>query len=398
MRGNEMIKAVKLILRHIRAFFFFLVFDKVSVLFAGNCSSKKEGVAIIRVDAIGDFILWLDSAKAFRELFPEKKITLIGNEVWEDLARCYDYWDEMIAINRAKLEKNLLYRFRTLRMLRKKNFEIVVQPTYSREFISGDAIVKATAAKERIGSVGDFSNISRLEKAISDKWYTKLVPASEKPLMEIERNAEFVINLGARHFSPKIPSIPPLESGKSMNINKPYFVVVPGAQMKKKMWEPEKFVEIIRKLVERTRWTCVLCGNKKEFQICKEIAQKSGVAAINMAGKTKLLGFIEVIRNAELVVSNDTSAVHISASVGTPSVCILGGGHFGRFLPYPEYLSDKKTKLPLIVYNKMDCFGCNWRCDHKDYKEGENVPCIKSISVDEVWGIIEKILEDRKED
>ena len=50
--------------------------------------------------------------------------------------------------------------------------------------------------------------------------------------------------------------------------------------------------------------------------------------------KTNINELIEAIRDAEFLITNETSAVHIAESVTTKSFCILGGGHFGRFLPY----------------------------------------------------------------
>lgn len=390
---KRIIKITKFFLLPLRTLLYYFLLDKLSVLFINN-STNRKGLALVRIDAIGDFILWLDSAKEFRRIYPDRRITLICNEKWAELAKFFNYWDNIIPVNRKRLTRNPFYRFKTLRAIRKQNFEIAIQPAYSREFLLGDSIVRATGAKEKIGSVGDFSNINPREKAISDSWYTKLIPATEKSLMEIERNAEFLINLGIKNFVPKIAYIPELmDIEKLLNINKPYFVVVPGAQWNERRWEKEKFAKIIKEVSEYTGWINVLCGDKNESQLGEEVITISGVPGINIAGKTNLAELVEIIRNAKFVLSNETSAVHISASVGTPSVCILGGGHFGRFLPYPDYLATEKTKLPVVIFNKMNCFGCNWECKHKDYKEGEAFPCIKSISTEQVWRALEILFQ-----
>jgi ADP-heptose:LPS heptosyltransferase len=386
-------KFISTIILRLRIVLYFLIIDKISILLGSNLFSKKQGVAIIRLDAIGDFILWLDATKEFRRLYPDKKITFICNEAYADFAKHFNYWDNVIPVNTEKLINSFLYRIRILTYIRRKNFEIVIHPTYSRVFLTGDSIVRASSASEKIGSAGDLSNISYWEKKISDKWYTKLIAASEKKLMEIERNFEFIENLGGEKFTPKIAYIPVLKNTKNLQINNPYFIVVPGAQWKYKMWKQENFTKIIQRLVECTGWSCVLCGSEKEFQLCNEIIEISSVPAINLAGKTNISEFVEVIRQAKILISNDTSAVHIAASVGTPSICILGGGHFGRFLPYPEYLIDKNTKIPSVIYNKMDCFGCNWKCYHNNYQNNESMPCIQEVHVDKVWNEVKKIID-----
>jgi ADP-heptose:LPS heptosyltransferase len=91
------------------------------------------------------------------------------------------------------------------------------------------------------------------------------------------------------------------------------------------------------------------------------------------------------------VVSNETGAAHLAAAVETPVVCLLGGGHYGRFVPYPEEYRAK-APAPLPVVHTMDCFGCDWRCIYPVAK-GKPTPCIERISVDAVWGAIERLIE-----
>jgi len=69
-------------------------------------------------------------------------------------------------------------------------------------------------------------------------------------------------------------------------------------------------------------------------------------------------------------------------------VAILGGGHFGRFLPY-VVIPEKKKHLPAVVFHKMDCFGCEWDCQFVSF--GELVPGVGRVGVKEV----KKVLEER---
>src|ERR1700733_10607992 len=46
----------------------------------------NNGVAIVRLDYIGDFVLWLDSVGALLEVFAGRPITLVGNVRWSELA------------------------------------------------------------------------------------------------------------------------------------------------------------------------------------------------------------------------------------------------------------------------------------------------------------------------
>jgi ADP-heptose:LPS heptosyltransferase len=378
------------------AFLFFkilltYIFDTF-VFYVVKKSPLSRDLAIVRMDAIGDFILWLDAAKEFRHLYPDKKITLIANRAWSDLAELLPYWDDIIPVEIKKFLKNPRYRFNILKVIRRAGFKLIIQPTFSREFRVGDSVIRASGAATRIGSVGDLSNITLNQKKISDQWYTQLIPAIPKPLMELKRNAEFIRGLGMRQFVSSIPKLPKTSAlPASLVLKSRYFVLSPGASWPGRMWPLERFAAILAEFHEKNGWKAVLCGSSQEKKLCREVIDKASVDALNLAGETSLPELVEVIRNAELVVANETSFVHIAAAVGTPSVCILGGGHYGRFMPY-DIEKDTNKQQPLPIIHKMDCFNCNWRCRYV-VKKKSAVPCIEKITVNEVYESIKLLLD-----
>ena len=67
-----------------------------------------------------------------------------------------------------------------------------------------------------------------------------------------------------------------------------------------------------------------------------------------------------LLSQSRLAISDDIRTTHIAASEETPSVCILGGGYFGVFVPYPK-LSGQINPIN-VVYHKMQCYVCNTEC------------------------------------
>lgn len=351
---------------------------------------KLKTVLIIRIDAIGDFVLWLDSAKELRKLYPkgQYKITLLGNKTWTQLAESLGYFDIVLPIDRRNFLSNPFYRFRILKSIRSSGFEIAIQPTYSREFFEGDTIIRLSGAKERIGSQGDYSNISGWQKRISDSWYTKLIRAADEPLVELQRNVEFMHGLGLINFQLKIPTLQVLAPNETFTYRQNYYILFPGASSNIKQWPLENFRLVAERLHAATGWMGLICGGKGEEYTGEKLLETTSVPVRNLIGKTSLVQLSAIINNACLLIGNDTSAIHISAAMSTPSVCILGGGHFGRFMPYPKNLSGC---LPLAVYRQMACFGCNWHCNQPHASNGP-VPCISNIPVDAVVAAINQVL------
>jgi ADP-heptose:LPS heptosyltransferase len=365
-----------------------LIFDTFATFYSRKLV-HQNGIAIIRVDSIGDFVLWLDAAKEFRDLYPDKKITLIANQIWTSLACSLPYWDDVIPIDRKKFTRNPSYRAKALRQIRNLGVELAIHPTFSREYLRGDSLMRATGALHRIGFSSDLCIITSWQKIISDRWYTQLTPALKEPLMELQRNAEFMRYLGLKNFSARMPSIPALTKlPTDLTINQPYFVIFPGASWHGRLWPVENFSKLLSILTASEKGFAVLCGNHKERPLCDQIIDSSGTEALNLAGKTSLPELVEIIRMAKFLVSGETSGVHIAAAVGIPSICILGGGHCGRFLPYTVETVGHFTPVPVI--HRMNCFNCNWQCI-QPYEKSKSVPCISKITVHQVLNAIEEL-------
>jgi len=371
-----------------------LYFLDYFIILSYHSQKTENKILIIRLDAIGDFVLWLDAAKYFKQIYPDKKIILLGNTVWTDLAKRFPFWHEVWSLDRCKFKINLLYRFHLLRKIRKAGFEAVIQPSYSRAFLSGDDIIRISGARERIGSVGDFSNIRRFEKRVSDRFYTRLIPTDPKPFMELKRNAEFMCGLGINMKS-GLPDLSPAIEGVSnqlSNLNG-YYILFPAASLSGKQWPITHFSVLADKIYRKTGLIAIICGSSNEQSLAKKLICHVDAPVVNMMGKTNLVELAVVIRDAAFLVGNDTSAMHFAAAVSTPAFCLLGGGHYGRFMPYDLELETERP-LPVPIIHEMDCFGCNWKCRYS-VKKGAAFPCIANISVDEVFALLRPVLEDK---
>jgi ADP-heptose:LPS heptosyltransferase len=369
----------------------FLYFGDCSTAVRSHSQKAVNKILIIRLDAIGDFIFWLDSAQHFRKIYPDKKIILLGNKAWTELAKTFSYWDEVWELDRNKFCRNIAYRFHLLKKVRTAGFDVVVQPTYSREFLYGDAIVRISGAREKIGSVGDYSNILPIEKKLSARFYTQLIRTTPHPLMELKRNAEFMCELGIS-MTAGVPDLSPaIKEVKNPLDIRNYYVLFPGASWSGKQWPITCFAVLADKIYRQHGLIAVICGNSAEQALAEALVSHINVPVMNMTGKTTLINLTVIIKDALFLVGNDTGAIHFAAAVSTPSCCILGGGHYGRFMPY-DIESKTEKPLPVAIIHQMDCFGCNWRCRYF-IKGNEPAPCIEKISVEEVFAALQPLIK-----
>ena len=361
---------------------------------------RRQGkIAITRVDNIGDFILWLDGARAVRNRYPrpDYHLTLIASAKWSKFAESAALFDEVIAIDLERFFNDARYRRATCRGIARGRFETAINPTYSRGTWGDDFLVKATGASMSIGHAGDLSNATRYGKRITDRWYGELVSGAEPARHELEKNWHF-----SKRFDPQaVLRSPKLERGM---ISRPpwlpddnrYFVLFPGAAWPIKLWPIERFGEIAARIHAKTGWGGIVCGLASDSSAAQRlIAHVKDVPIMDACGQTTLSELAGVIADAKVTVTNDTSAAHLAAALSAPAVAILGGGHFGRFLPYPSECGPANSALRIACHS-MPCYQCNWRCIHAR-RPNDPGPCITSVTVDDVWAIVARVLEAVRE-
>ena len=361
-------------------------------------SLKK--ILVVRLDSIGDFIVWLDAAKELRRIYPPETnhITLLASVEWSDFAKSFNYWDEIVSVDRKKFTKILKYRWLILRNVYLTNYEIVLHPVFSRILNLGDAVVMASAARVRIGwdLYQDLNSpfFCSLKKFMVKSWYTQLVSLDRSRIMEFEKNAQFLKALGLNDFHSEIPRLPKINLGFNQEINGKYIVIATDAQWEGREWPLDRYIAIARKIhALNMGWIIVFLGtSKSKAQVLSTALSNFPVNSVNLnlIGETSFMSYVSLIANAKFVLANESSAIHIAAAAGVSSLAIAGGGHWGRFIPY--HCEQGMERAPFIVNTFLDCYKCEWQCKFSR-NQGDPVKCIEIINEDQVWIEVERILK-----
>ena len=160
-----------------------------------------------------------------------------------------------------------------------------------------------------------------------------------------------------------------------------YIVILTDASHSYRLYNPDNWQIILNNLPK----------NLKIIQLGLNKFPLQHPNLIDLTGKTSLEEAMVIIINASLVIGVETGLTHLAYLSGVPTVCILGGGHFGRFLPWPEFEDIVKC-----VYKPMDCFQCGWKCKYGNLQKGEVPPCILQIPPESVLKAIEKLNKEYK--
>jgi ADP-heptose:LPS heptosyltransferase len=307
---------------------------------------REKSILLIRLDAIGDYVLFRNFIEILKKhpRYSGYRITLLGNIVWKELALELDgaFVDEFIWLDRRSFAKNFLYRYKKLREICSIGYETVISPVYSREFYFSDWIAYSVHAKEKIASIGNYSNISRKQKKRSDQWFTRLIPAKEAIVFEFYRNREFFSNLLGEELAIARPNINLQNTARPASLPEKYAVLFIGASAKFRKWPAANFAEVARHLQQEFGLAIVLAGGPSDTSDARDFQALYHGEVCNMVGKTSLPDLVRLLFNAEILLSNETSAPHIATALGNCQVIVLyNGNHFGRFVPYPEPINAK---------------------------------------------------------
>jgi heptosyltransferase-2 len=151
----------------------------------------------------------------------------------------------------------------------------------------------------------------------------------------------------------------------SLAEDRTFFVFAPGAAYgRAKQWLPERFAELATLLSEAGHAT-VLAGSGSDASVCREIEERSGHVAIDLAGRTDLSTLAGLMSLASGVIANDSGAMHIGAAVGAHVVAVFGPTNDHKTAPLR---SGATAPEPTIVSTDVWCRPCMLRecpIDHR---------------------------------
>jgi ADP-heptose:LPS heptosyltransferase len=128
---------------------------------------------------------------------------------------------------------------------------------------------------------------------------------------------------------------------EGVDMHKPWIIVHAGVSERKREYPQELWIETGKQIVNELGYQVILTGNASERQKLQLLQKGIGKNAFNAAGLLSLEEFITLIKRAPLVVSVNTSTIHIAAALETPIVVLYA-------LSNPQHLPWMATGKVLL--------------------------------------------------
>ncbi|MCK4664224.1 MAG: hypothetical protein KAT68_15250 [Bacteroidales bacterium] len=276
----------------------------------------------------------------------------MGNIEYQDAFNKFDkqFFKKCFWVDKKLFYKDLFYHIKILFLIRKYSFNEVIHPVFSRERDYGDYFIKFFRTGEKIGFETDISIYSEVEAKASNKYYNVLIKDVYSNNFEFIRNKFFVEKL----LNTSINISAPAFNIKKENNNS--IVIFPGKRDVFRRWDSIKFSKVINYiLINYSDIKIIIVGGNTDIEIANKILINVSNTnnLINLCGKTTIIELIEIINRTNLVISNETVAVHIAASTNTNCICLSNGTHYFRFNPYPSSISKNIITLYPDFFDSM---------------------------------------------
>lgn len=172
----------------------------------------------------------------------------------------------------------------------------------------------------------------------------------------------------------------------------PRVVLHPGATDPRRQWPPERFGAVARALGRRGLEVLVT-GVPSEAPVLRAVDDAAGGAARIVMGGVSIGGLAALLEEAALLISNDTGPLHLARGVGTPTVGLYWIGNLINGGPLTRDLHRAAVSWRLTCPEcGIDCTGDRWpertagqRCRH-------NPSFIDEVGVEEVLDYAEDLL------
>lgn len=330
-----------------------------------------RNIVAMELALIGDVVMVTPALRRLRSSFPGANLTLIAQPFAWELLHSGDLVDEVMVFDKRGEDSGGAGFLKLAQRMRPEDFDAAF--IFHRSF--GSALAANLA---RIPVRVGYSHEMR------DFLLTHPVKERELPEHIIRENLYMLDAVGITGEESQVEIAVDTERetaylaqfGQRME-SRPVVAICPSGGWETKLWKP-KLISQFLDLFGVGEVTFVLVGAPGDERITREVYSVNN-EIIDLAGKTTIRELVYILKRANIVVSPDTSAVHIAAALGTPVVALFGP-------TASEHCMPQEGSKSTVLYGKVNCLKCYKKKCSKDPF------CMDTIAPEEVKAEVDRYL------
>ncbi|RJL34493.1 glycosyltransferase family 9 protein [Bailinhaonella thermotolerans] len=314
-----------------------------------------ESIAVLRANALGDFILTLPALEALKRAYPRARVTLFGLD-WHTrfLAGRPSPVDEVIAVppipgltGPDDCDPAVGREF--LASMREREFDLAIQlhggGRTSNPFVNGLGARHTAGARTP-------------DAEMLDLWVPYFTYQHEAM-----RCLEVVSLVGASPHDRVEPRLTVTDADRAElaevfgEVPDRLVAVHPGAGDTRRRWPPERFAAVADAVAEEGH-EVVITATEPERETAEKVAAEMSHPARLVVNELTIGGLAALYERSRLLISNDTGPRHVAQAIGTPTVGVYWCGNV--ILAGPQ---NRARHRPLISWT-IACPECGTDCVH----------------------------------
>lgn len=283
-----------------------------------------RNLLVMRLDNIGDVVMTSPALRALRENLPDARITLMASPSGASAVSLLPWVDEVLPWrvlwqDLGKLAFDPAREWELVETLKAYQFDAaIIFTSFSQSPHPAGFISALAGIPLRLGE-------SKEQDAYS---LTHCLAAAPDAIHQTERNLRLIESVGfkvsSRNLSLHIPT--QIRSTVSnFDTSRSYILLNPWTSCPSRNYATDRFAQVARRLSDQTGWKVVVTGVQKDRERAQELLDVLGDRAIDLIGKTSLAELAALIEGAGLVLTNNTSVMHIADASQTLMVVLFAG-------------------------------------------------------------------------
>ncbi|SCG63535.1 glycosyltransferase family 9 protein [Micromonospora halophytica] len=281
-------------------------------------------IAVLRANALGDFIFLLPALESLRAAYPEAEIVLLGApwhaELWRDRPGPVD---RVLVIPPAPGIRDP---------------GPGEKPGSLDDFLDAAAGERFDLALQVHGGGGNSNPIvNRLGARVTAGLRAEGAPPLHRWIRYVYYQHEVIryLEVTALVGAPAVTIVPALavtdtDRAEARDVLGapvgPRVALHPGATDSRRRWPAERFGEVARAL-HRDGYDVLVTGTPAEQDLVDAVVASAGVPVRPQVGTLSLGGLAATYEGCDLVISNDTGPLHLAGAVGTATVGVYWLGN-----------------------------------------------------------------------
>lgn len=332
-------------------------------------------IAVLRANAVGDYIMALPALEALRHRYPDAEIVLLGRHWHSEFLR-----ERPGPVDRTVVVPYITGIYdppgagETRPEDRERFFEAMSQERFDMAFQlhgggkNSNGFIRSLGSRVTIGA--GTSDAPLLDRSVP----------YDANRNEMLRLLEIVSLAGATPVcvEPRL-SLTGDDFRETDRVvpgeGQPVVVINPGSRDTRRRWPARKFAAVADTMAEKGA-RIIINGDKGDLGAVEETLYWMRTPAKSVCGVLSLRGLAGLLARASLIVSNDSGPLHLACAIGTP---VVGIYWFGNMLTYGP---ARSRNTALHVSWRLHCPVCGAHCMERDCTHRDSF--VSNITVEAV--------------